>query len=191
MNQKQNIILGIDPGSRITGYGLISVSKQKISLINCGVIQLNNLEGGQAAKLKRIFERVLSIVDEFKPGALAIEAPFYAKNVQATLKIGRAQGVAMAAGMLRNVPVYEYAPRKVKKAVTGVGTASKEQVAALLTKLLPGLTLTAPKLEGVFDAYDAIAVAVCHYYQKEKPVKTTQYGGWEAFIAENPNRINK
>lgn len=200
MKKKENlpepIIIGIDPGTRITGYGLIRIRDKKPELVTCGVIRMERSYLSHADKLKRIFERILSIIDEFKPNVLAIEAPFYAKNVQAMLKLGRAQGVCIAAGMVRNLPIFEYAPRKVKSSVTGYGTASKEQVAGVLARILPGL----PPVEsdGLFDAHDAVAVALCHFYQNrvELPTAATSSsgktrGGWGAFVAENPDRVKK
>src|SRR5690606_30538894 len=142
------------------GYGLICVKGSTISLLQYGVIHLNKYAGHEL-KLKKIFERVLSLVDEFKPDEVALEAPFFGKNVQSMLKLGRAQGVAMSAALSRDIPIVEYAPRKIKQSVTGKGNASKEQVAKMLMTLLS--IREQPKL---LDATDALAVAVCHHFQK-------------------------
>lgn len=175
--------MGLDPGTNVMGYGLIVVQGNKLSLIQFGVIHLSKYTGHEL-KLKKIFERVLSLVDEYKPDEVALEAPFFGKNVQSMLKLGRAQGVAMAAALAREVPITEYAPKKVKQAVTGNGNASKEQVAKMLMTMLS--IKEAPKL---LDATDALAVAVCHYFQKQ--TANSKAKSWEAFIKENENRIKK
>ncbi len=178
---KEKIILGLDPGTNVTGYGLICIRGSSIQLIQFGVIQLGKY-GNHELKLKKIFDRVLSLLDEFHPDEVALEAPFYGKNVQSMLKLGRAQGVAMSAALFREIPIVEYAPKKVKQAVTGNGNASKEQVAKMLMSLF---TLReAPKL---FDATDALAVAVCHHFQHGKP--KAKKAGWDAFLKANPNRV--
>ncbi|NQY67800.1 MAG: crossover junction endodeoxyribonuclease RuvC [Flavobacteriales bacterium] len=176
------IILGIDPGTSITGYGLISVDKNKIELISIGIIKLNKLDN-HALKLKRIFERTLGLIDEFNPDSLAIEAPFYGKNVQSMLKLGRAQGVSMAAALYRNVPITEYAPKKIKQSITGNGNASKEQVAKMLQTLCGIKTLPTD-----LDATDGLAAAVCHHFQGDKQSTGSNYSGWKSFIQNNPNR---
>ena len=180
---KEKIILGLDPGTTIMGYGIISVKGPKIALIQYGVIHLIKYTGHEL-KLKKIFERVLNLVDEYHPDEVALEAPFYGKNVQSMLKLGRAQGVAMAAALFREIPITEYAPRKVKQSVTGNGNASKEQVAKMLMTLLGIKEL--PKL---LDATDALSVAVCHQFQKGGAKR----GGtsWESFLKDNPRRISK
>ena len=178
---KEKIILGLDPGTNIMGYGLICIKGSALSLIQYGVIHLNKYAGHEL-KLKKIFERVLSLLDEYHPDEVALEAPFFGKNVQSMLKLGRAQGVAMSAALYREVPIVEYAPRKVKQSVTGNGNASKEQVARMLMMLLS--IREQPKL---LDASDALAVAVCHYYQ-QGPRKSKK-ASWEGFLKENPGRI--
>lgn len=178
---KEKIILGLDPGTSIMGYGIICIKGPTISLLQYGVIHLNKYAGHEL-KLKKIFDRVLTLVDEYKPDEVALEAPFFGKNVQSMLKLGRAQGVAMSAALYRSIPIVEYAPRKVKQSVTGNGNASKEQVAKMLMTLLAIREL--PKL---LDATDALAVAVCHYYQQGAarfPKKS-----WASFLKENPERI--
>ncbi|MEM9390785.1 MAG: crossover junction endodeoxyribonuclease RuvC, partial [Bacteroidota bacterium] len=131
----ETIILGLDPGTSVMGYGLISVSGQQLKLLQYGVIHLGKYAGHEL-KLKKIFERVVSLIDDYHPDEVALEAPFYGKNVQSMLKLGRAQGVAMAAALSRQIPITEYAPKKVKQSVTSNGNASKEQVAAMLMTLL-------------------------------------------------------
>lgn len=165
------------------GYGIICIKGSAISLLQYGVIHLNKYAGHEL-KLKKIFERVLNLVDEYHPDEVALEAPFFGKNVQSMLKLGRAQGVAMSAALYRSIPIIEYAPRKIKQSVTGNGNASKEQVARMLMTLL-----TIKELPKLLDATDALAVAVCHYYQKGK-IKS-QSKSWEAFLKDNPQRMKK
>lgn len=179
---KETIILGIDPGTNVMGYGVLKIVDTKLELISMGAIQIKETDTG--LKLKRIFERVLVLVDEHKPDHMALEAPFYGKNVQSMLKLGRAQGVAMAAALSRDVPISEYAPRKIKQSITGNGAASKEQVAAMLQSLLKIKEL--PKL---LDATDGLAVALCHYYQSTSKIPAAGKKGWETFIRQNPDRV--
>jgi crossover junction endodeoxyribonuclease RuvC len=180
---KERIILGIDPGTTVMGYGIIKCVGNKITLITFGEIILTKYET-HALKLKKIFERTLGIIDEYHPDELAIEAPFFGKNVQSMLKLGRAQGVAMAAGLYRDIPITEYLPKKIKQSVTGSGNASKEQVAAMLQTLLKIKTL--PKR---LDATDGLAAAVCHFFQGESSPTGESYTGWESFVSKNPKRI--
>jgi len=175
------IILGMDPGTNLMGYGIIHAKNNQVDLIQYGVIHLKKYETHEL-KLKKIFDRVLSIIDEFNPDEVAIEAPFYGKNVQSMLKLGRAQGVAMAAVLYRNISIKEYAPKKVKQSVTGNGNASKEQVAKMLQNLLRFTDI--PKM---FDATDALAVALCHFYQEKVGVPGKK--SWKSFISDNPDRI--
>lgn len=163
------------------GYGIIKFSKQEANLLQFGVIHLHKYEGHEL-KLKKIFERVLGLINDYHPDEVALEAPFYGKNVQSMLKLGRAQGVAMAAALSREIPITEYAPKKVKQSVTGNGNASKEQVASMLQTLLK--FKDAPKM---LDATDALAVALCHHYQGGKSQKSAK--SWKAFLNENPGRI--
>jgi crossover junction endodeoxyribonuclease RuvC len=181
---KEKIILGLDPGTNIMGYGIISIKGTKLTLIQYGVIHLNKYSGHEL-KLKKIFERVLNLVDEYHPDEVALEAPFYGKNVQSMLKLGRAQGVAMAAALFREIPITEFAPKKVKQSVTGNGNASKEQVAKMLMTLLNIKEL--PKL---LDATDALAVAVCKFFQKGENSKKSSTS-WKGFLTENPERLKK
>lgn len=178
---KERIILGIDPGTNVMGYGIILISNKSLTLLQYGVIHLNKYTHHEL-KLKKIFERVIGILDEFSPDEVALEAPFYGKNIQSMLKLGRAQGVAMAAALSREIPINEYAPKKVKQSVTGNGNASKEQVAQMLKSLLK--IQDTPKL---LDATDALAVALCHYFQGA--IKQPKAKSWNAFITDNPGRI--
>ena len=177
------IILGIDPGTTIMGYGIIHIKGNEMELIQMGVLHLSKL-GSHELKLKKIFKRTLQLVDEYKPDELAVEAPFFGKNVQSMLKLGRAQGVAMSAALYRNVPIFEYAPKKIKLAITGRGTASKEQVAAMLKSILDIKAM--PKH---LDASDGLAAAVCHHFQRNLSNSGKNYKGWGAFLKENPEKL--
>ena len=181
----ETIILGIDPGTTIMGYGLISVKGNKVSLIAMGVVDLKKYKD-HYQKLQRIFSRTLSLIDEFKPEALAIEAPFFGKNVQSMLKLGRAQGVAMSAALYRNLPITEYAPLKIKMAITGYGAASKEQVADMLRRFL---SIPADQMLPQMDATDGLAAAYCHYLQLGRPTSDASYRGWKDFVAKNQTRV--
>lgn len=181
--KNDRIILGIDPGTNIMGYGLIHNKGNKIELISLGVIKLDKLSD-HGLKLKKIFDRTSALIKEYNPDELAIEAPFFGKNVQSMLKLGRAQGVAMAAGLNLDVPIFEYSPRKIKQSITGSGSASKEQVAAMLTTLLA--IKDPPKY---MDATDGLAVAVCHYFQRKPSQDGEHYNSWKGFIAKNPDKL--
>lgn len=176
------VILGIDPGTLVMGYGLIAIQGPTISTLGVGVIKLDKFDD-HALRLKRIFERTVGIIEEFHPDELAIEAPFFGKNVQSMLKLGRAQGVAIAAALSKNIPYVEYSPRKIKMSITGNGNASKEQVAAMLAQTLNF------KGHEYLDATDALGAALCHYYQNKKVATVGKsYTGWKAFLSDNPNR---
>jgi crossover junction endodeoxyribonuclease RuvC len=177
----EKIILGLDPGTNVMGYGVILVQLSKVTLLQFGVIQMGKF-GAHEMKLKKIFDRVLALVDEFKPDEVALEAPFFGKNVQSMLKLGRAQGVAMSAALYREVPITEYAPKKVKQSVTGNGNASKEQVAKMLMQIFSIKEM--PKL---LDASDALAVAVCHHYQNGTLKSKSK--SWESFLKDNPDKV--
>ena len=177
----EKIILGLDPGTNVMGYAIILVQLSKVKLVQFGVIQMGKY-GAHELKLKKIFDRVLMLVDEFKPDEAALEAPFFGKNVQSMLKLGRAQGVAMAAALYREVPITEYAPKKVKQSVTGNGNASKEQVARMLMQIFSIKEM--PKL---LDASDALAVAVCHHYQNG--MLKNKNKSWESFLKDNPEKV--
>jgi crossover junction endodeoxyribonuclease RuvC len=179
----ERIILGIDPGTSITGYGVIKTRGTVPELISIGSIELSKFDD-HYLKLKHIFERTIGIIDEYHPDELAIEAPFYGKNVQSMLKLGRAQGAAIAAALTRSLPIFEYAPRKIKMSITGQGAASKEQVAAMLMKILK-FSLDEIKL----DATDGLAAALCHFYQTNKPVQEKAFNSWKDFINKNPKRV--
>lgn len=181
----EKIILGIDPGTTIMGFGLIKVVNKKMSFLQLNELQLQKYDDPYV-KLKLIFERTIELIDTWHPDEIAIEAPFFGKNVQSMLKLGRAQGVAMAAGLSREVPVTEYSPKKIKMAITGNGNASKEQVAKMLQSLLSLKAL--PKN---LDATDGLAAAVCHFYNSGKVVAGKSYTGWEAFVKQNADKVNK
>ncbi|QYH39700.1 crossover junction endodeoxyribonuclease RuvC [Algoriphagus sp. NBT04N3] len=182
---KEKIILGIDPGTNVMGYGLILTEGKQYKLLQYGVIHLKKYETHEL-KLKKIFERITGIIDEFLPDTVALEAPFYGANVQSMLKLGRAQGVAMAAALAREIPITEYSPKKVKQSVTGNGNASKEQVAAMLQTLFK-----LEELPKMLDATDALAVALCHHFHEGRVQTRGRSSGWKSFIEENPDRIKK
>ncbi|OIP81774.1 MAG: crossover junction endodeoxyribonuclease RuvC [Porphyromonadaceae bacterium CG2_30_38_12] len=182
--QQESIILGIDPGTTIMGYGLLEVNGNKTTMIAMGVLDLRKFSD-HYLKLQRIFARTLSLIDEFHPDFLAIEAPFFGKNVQSMLKLGRAQGVAMSAALYRDVPITEYAPLKIKMAITGNGSASKEQVADMLRRYLK---IPQEQMLPHLDATDGLAAAYCHFLQMGKPTADKTYSGWKDFIAKNPER---
>lgn len=183
---KERIILGIDPGTTILGYGIIKVEGKKMALLAIGVLHLEKY-ADHHLKLQKIFERTIELIDGFHPDELAIEAPFFGKNVQSMLKLGRAQGVAIAAALSRQLPVMEYAPRKIKQSITGNGSASKEQVAAMLQQILKIPTSDMPSK---LDATDGLAAAVCHYYQSNSlTTDGKSYSGWKAFVAQNPGKV--
>ncbi len=181
---EDKIILGIDPGTNVLGYGLIHVKGRTIEMLNFGVLRLEKLTN-QPDKLKRIYDQLCEIISEYKPDEMAIEAPFFGKNVQSMLKLGRAQGVAIAAALSRNVPYEEYSPRRIKQSVCGNGSSSKEQVAAMLQRLLKFT-----EMPRYLDATDGLAVAVCHHFSKGigENNKEKTSGGWGGFISKNPDR---
>lgn len=180
----ERIILGIDPGTQIMGYGIIGIRGGAMELIEMGVLRLKKSDD-HTLRLKHIFEKTIELIDTHHPDDLAIEAPFFGKNVQSMLKLGRAQGVAMAAGLTRELPICEYSPKRIKQSITGNGNASKEQVAAMLHQLLR-YTDTPEFL----DATDGLAAAVCHFFKNNKKTgETKSYTGWKSFISENPRRI--
>jgi crossover junction endodeoxyribonuclease RuvC len=183
---EDKIILGIDPGTTIMGYGLIHVKNNQLQMLNFGIVQLHKLSN-HPDKLKRIYDRIDGIILEYKPDELAIEAPFFGKNVQSMLKLGRAQGVAIAAGLSRNIPFEEYSPRRIKQSITGNGNSSKEQVAAMLQKIL-----SFDELPKYLDATDGLAVAVCHHFSKGiGEHNKSKQNNWNSFINANPDRTHK
>lgn len=180
---EDKIILGIDPGTSIMGYGLIHVKNNKMTVINYGVIKLNKI-ATHPDKLKKIFDRIDSIIKEYRPDEMAIEAPFFGENVQSMLKLGRAQGVCIAASLGNNVPFEEYSPRRIKQSITGKGGASKEQVAGMILRLL-----NLKEVPEFLDATDGLAAAICHYYSKGKGEHNkTKTSNWESFVKNNPSR---
>ena len=180
-----SVILGIDPGTNLMGYGLLKIVNRKPELLAMGVLDLRKVES-HYEKLDRIFRRVLSLVDEFHPEVLSIESPFFGKSVQSMLKLGRAQGVAMAAAVYRNLPVHEYAPLKVKMAITGNGQASKEQVAAMLQRILK---IPDDQMLPQMDATDAVGLAYCHFLQMGRPVSEKPFKSWKDFVEKNAGRV--
>ncbi|MDR0811885.1 MAG: crossover junction endodeoxyribonuclease RuvC [Paludibacter sp.] len=181
----ETIILGIDPGTTVMGYGLLKVVGNHTDMLAMGVLDLKKYSN-HYIKLQKIFVRTLSLIDEFNPDALAIEAPFFGKNVQSMLKLGRAQGVAMSAALYRDIPITEYAPLKIKMAITGNGNASKEQVADMLRRFL---NIPQESMLPQLDATDGLAAAYCHFLQIGKPTAEKNYSGWKDFINKNPNKI--
>jgi crossover junction endodeoxyribonuclease RuvC len=184
---KERIILGIDPGTIVMGYGVLLILGNKPKLIAMGVLQLDKYED-YYLRLRKIYERVAGLIDEYLPDELAIEAPFFGKNVQSMLKLGRAQGIAMSAALNRDIPIFEYAPLKIKMAITGNGRASKEQVAGMLQRFLH---IADEQMLPQLDATDGLAAAVCHYFQTNNPVSEKKYSGWKDFINKNPNKVKK
>ena len=182
---KEIIVLGIDPGTTIMGFGIIKIVNKKMEFVLFNELILKKYDD-HYLRLKKIFERTIQLIDEYHPDEIAIEAPFFGKNVQSMLKLGRAQGVAMAAGLSREVSITEYAPKKIKMAVTGNGNASKEQVAKMLQSLLKIKTL--PKN---LDATDGLAAAVCHFYNRDRVVVGKSYSDWSAFVKQNEKRLKK
>ncbi len=184
-SKTEKIILGIDPGTNIMGYGIIRVTDGKAQMVTMGIIDLRKFGDGYL-KLGHIFERVTGIIDSFLPDELAIEAPFFGKNVQSMLKLGRAQGVAIAAAIRHSVPIHEYAPMKIKMALTGNGGASKEQVAGMLQRLLK---IKSDDMSQFMDATDALAAAYCHFLQMGRPeTDAPHYNSWKDFVVKNKER---
>ena len=179
----EKIILGIDPGTTIMGFGLIKVVNKKMELIVLNELMLKKYDD-HYLKLKLIFERTIQLIETYHPDEIAIEAPFFGKNVQSMLKLGRAQGVAMAAGLSRQVPITEYSPKKIKMAITGNGNASKEQVAKMLQSLLK-----IKELPQNLDSTDGLAAAVCHFYNSGNTTVDKNYTGWAAFVKQNEKRV--
>ncbi|MCK5402418.1 MAG: crossover junction endodeoxyribonuclease RuvC [Flavobacteriaceae bacterium] len=182
---KEKIILGIDPGTTIMGFGLIKVANKKMVFLQLNELNLKKYDD-HYLKLKLIFERTIELIDSHHPDEIAIEAPFFGKNVQSMLKLGRAQGVAMAAGLSREVPITEYSPKKIKMAITGNGNASKEQVAKMLQSIL-----SLKELPKNLDATDGLAAAVCHFYNAGRITIGKSYSGWSAFVKQNEERVKK
>lgn len=180
------IIIGIDPGTNVMGYGILGVKGSKPAMIAMGVIKLNKFDS-HYLRLGHIFNRVTSIIEQYLPDEMAIEAPFFGKNVQSMLKLGRAQGVAMAAAISRDISITEYEPRKIKMAITGNGAAAKEQVQDMLRRIL---NIPAENLLPELDATDALGAALCHFYESGKPEIARGPRSWKEFIAKNPDRVH-
>jgi crossover junction endodeoxyribonuclease RuvC len=182
---QEKIILGIDPGTTIMGFGLIKIVGKKMEFMQLNELMLKKYDD-HYLKLKLIFERTVELIDTYHPDEIAIEAPFFGKNVQSMLKLGRAQGVAMAAGLSREVPITEYSPKKIKMAITGNGNASKEQVAKMLQSLL-----NLKELPQNLDSTDGLAAAVCHFYNQGRVEIGKSYSGWDSFVKQNESRVKK
>ncbi len=180
----ERIILGIDPGTRVLGYGLLKIENKNLTVLQYGVLRLEKYRD-LALRLKKIYDRLSSLIEEYAPDEMALESPFVGQNSQSAIKLGRAQGVAMAAALAKDLPITEYAPKKVRQSVIGNGNASKEQIAAMLSNLLR----LKQEQEYFLDATDALAVAVCHFYQRQNPKKRSST--WKEFIAENPERVER
>jgi crossover junction endodeoxyribonuclease RuvC len=187
--KQDKVILGIDPGTNIMGWGAIHILGNEIKLMGAGIISMEKLKD-QPLKMKRIFEGTTDLLEQFKPDELSIEAPFFGKNVQSMLKLGRAQGIAIAAALIRGIPIFEYSPKKIKQSVTGNGNATKEQVAAMLQKLL-----AIKNMPHYLDTTDALGAAMCHYFQggahavENNPgTSAKKISGWKAFLSDNPKR---
>jgi len=182
-----NIIIGIDPGTNVMGYALLGVNGKTPHLMVMGVLKLDRMQD-HYLRLRHIYERVSGVIAEYLPDEMAIEAPFYGKNVQSMLKLGRAQGVAMVAALNRDIPIAEYEPRKIKLAITGNGAASKEQVALMLQRTLH---IADDQMPHLLDATDALAAALCHFYERQKPFATHGSRSWKAFVAQHPDRVKR
>jgi crossover junction endodeoxyribonuclease RuvC len=185
--EQERVIMGIDPGTTIMGYGVVRVKGSKLEMLDLGILNMTKSKN-HAQKLKKIFEGTLELIDKHHPDELAIEAPFFGKNVQSMLKLGRAQGVAIAAAVYRDLPMVEYSPRKIKQSITGSGASSKEQVAAMLESILKIKNI--PKQ---LDATDGLAAAVCHYFNTSKTtgVASKSYSGWGAYVKANPKKTKE
>ena len=180
----ERVIIGIDPGTNVMGYGILGINGKKPAVVAMGVVKLSNF-ASHYLRLKRIYDRVLDLCSQYLPDELAIEAPFFGKNVQSMLKLGRAQGVAMAAALARDIPITEYEPRKIKMAITGNGASSKEQVQEMLRRIL---SIPRENLLPELDATDALAAALCHFYESGKPA-VAKASSWKDFIAKHPEKV--
>lgn len=183
----ERVILGIDPGTLVMGYGVLIVEGKKPRFETMGVLKLKQQEN-HYLRLHHIFSHVIQLIESYLPDELAIEAPFFGKNVQSMLKLGRAQGVAIAAALSRDIPISEYAPLKIKMAITGNGQASKEQVAGMLQRILK---IPEQNMPDQLDATDGLAAAFCHYLETDRPTIEKSYSGWKDYVAKNPSKIRK
>lgn len=179
------VYIGIDPGTNVMGYGILGIKGRTPSMIAMGVIKLSRFDS-HYLRLRHIHERVSALVGQYLPDEMAIEAPFFGKNVQSMLKLGRAQGVAMSAALERDIPIAEYEPRKIKMAITGNGAASKEQVQQMLRRIL---SIPADMIMPELDATDALGAALCHHYEQSRPQIAAGPRSWKEFIAKNPGRV--
>ena len=187
MQDWDKVIIGIDPGTNVMGYGVLGIKHHKPELIAMGVILLNKFDD-HYLRLRRIYERISGLIEQYLPDEMALEAPFYGKNVQSMLKLGRAQGVAMAAALIRDIPISEYAPLKVKQAITGNGGAAKEQVAEMLRRIL---NIPREPNDPHSHAPDALGVALCHFYESQRPTTHRQYKSWKDFVARNADKVKR
>lgn len=185
LKEWDRIIIGVDPGTNVMGYGVLGVKRGKPHMIAMGVMKLNKFDS-HYMRLGHIFSRVTGILENYLPDEMAIEAPFFGKNVQSMLKLGRAQGVAMAAAINRDIPITEYEPRKIKMAITGNGAAAKEQVREMLRRIL---SIPEESMIKELDSTDALAAALCHFYESGKPEIAKGPKSWKDFIAKNPDRV--
>lgn len=187
-NNTEKIILGIDPGTNVMGYGVLRVIGNKAEMVSMGVVDMRKMSDPYL-RLGHIFDRVTGIIAEYLPDEMAIEAQFFGKNIQSMLKLGRAQGVAIAAAIQRDIPIHEYAPMKIKMAITGNGNASKEQVAGMLQRMLK---LNAEEMPKFMDATDALAIAYCHFIQMGRPETSARhYSSWKDFVIKNKDRTSR
>ncbi|MBO4379896.1 MAG: crossover junction endodeoxyribonuclease RuvC [Muribaculaceae bacterium] len=183
----ERVIIGIDPGTNVMGYGILGINGKRAEMVAMGVLELSKMES-HYMRLRRIFDRVTSLITQYLPDEMAIEAPFYGKNVQSMLKLGRAQGVAMAAALERDVPISEYEPRKIKMAITGNGAASKEQVQEMLRRILE---IDRDAMLPQLDATDALAAALCHFYESSRPTAEKGAKSWKEYISTHPSKVKK
>lgn len=183
----ERVIIGIDPGTNVMGYGILGINGKRAEMVAMGVLELSKMEN-HYMRLRRIFDRVTSLITQYLPDEMAIEAPFYGKNVQSMLKLGRAQGVAMAAALERDVPISEYEPRKIKMAITGNGAASKEQVQEMLRRILE---IDRDAILPQLDATDALAAALCHFYESFRPAAAKGSKSWKEYISTHPSKVKK
>lgn len=180
--ETDRVILGIDPGTQVMGFGIIHITKGSVKLVDCGVLKLK-AKDDHYTKLSEIFDYTVELIKTHKPDDFAIEAPFFGKNVQSMLKLGRAQGVAIAAAINCRIPVFEYSPKKIKQSITGNGNSSKEQVSSMLAHIVGGMIKPV-----MLDASDGLAAAVCHYFQRNAPTTSVRHNSWESFLAANPEK---
>ena len=183
MSKENDIILGIDPGSNVMGFGVLDGNGKNPVFMDMGMLDLRK-DGDHYKRISAIFNHTVKLIENYLPSELAIEAPFYGKNIQSMLKLGRAQGAAISAALTKDLPIYEYAPRKIKLAITGAGAASKDQVSNMLSRIF-----NIKDMPASLDATDGLAVALCHFYSNNAVIKSSKSKGWEDFVRKNPDRI--